>query len=306
MGRHHRLACGAKIRHSKGLLLKYVQSMDWDNIRFFLAVARAGTLSQAAIELGVTHVTVARRIDKLEALLDEQLFHRLHSGYQLTPVGEDLLPEAATIENAFLGFKQQLLSQSDSVSGELRLSVPEPCAIDLSPALAGFLWAYPDMRLEISSTMDKLDLNQLQAEVVIRVTDTPPEMLVGRELTRLSFAPYATDEYIAAKGRDLQQADWLLWQNADIDLERYLQHRDLVKNIHVLLRCDTNTQMFNALKSGMGVGIVTTHTADLHPQLKMLSDQVWGHRGLWILTHRNLRYSKRIKAFMQYMSDYDY
>ena len=102
--------------------------MDWDNVRFFLALARLGTLSRAAKSLGVTHVTVSRRIDRLEALLNETLFNRLQSGYTLTSVGENILPEAEAVEQAFIGFQRQVLSKSEAPTGELSISLPEPCA----------------------------------------------------------------------------------------------------------------------------------------------------------------------------------
>ena len=278
--------------------------MDWDNVRFFLAVAREGTLSHAATKLGVTHVTVSRRIDRLEEQLEEIIFNRLQSGYTLTPAGEDLLPEAEAIESAFLSFQQQALSQPSSAEGELRLSLPEPSAIDLSTALSGFLTHHPRITLRVSSTMDTLDINQLEAEVVLRITDSPPEMLVGRELTRLPFGPYASRAYVESHGRSLENADWIIWDNTDIKAEHYLKHFAGIKKANILMRSDTNIQMLEVLKAGSGVGIVTQPVADRCHELVPMSDKPWGDIGLWILTHRSLRHSKRIKLFMQYIVDY--
>lgn len=280
--------------------------MDWDNLRFFIALARKGTLSRAAEQLGVTHVTVSRRIDKLEALLNETLFNRLQSGYTLTAVGEQLLPEAEAVEQAFIDFQHQVASKSEAPSGELHLSLPEPCAIDLSPALCAFMQAYPEISLRVNSTMDTLNLNQLEAEVVIRVTNRPAEMLVGRELCKLPFGPYASKSYVKKHGRQLDNAQWLIWQKADIDVEAYLATQVEINNPRVVMRSDSNIQMLHILKAGGGVGIVTQRTADADPQLVALSPKPWGKMGLWVLTHRNLRYAKRVKQFMQFMGNYDF
>jgi len=279
--------------------------MDWDNVRFFLAVARLGTLSRAAKSLGVTHVTVSRRIDRLEALLNETLFNRLQSGYTLTAVGENILPEAEAVEQAFIGFQRQVLSKSEAPTGELSISLPEPCAIDLAPALADFIDTHPHINLRISSTMDTLNLNQLEAEVVIRVTNEPPEMLVGRELMKLPYGPYAAKRYVEAHGRDLDNANWVIWQNVETRVEDYLAAFAGIKNSRVVMHSDTNTQMLHALKAGCGIGIVTQQVAEACPDLVALSPKPWGEMGLWILTHRNLRYAKRIKQFMQFMGEYD-
>src|ERR1700752_4572511 len=113
---------------------------EWTDLRYFLELARAGTLSGASRKLEVEHTTVARRIDRLEQQLNATLFDRSREGYELTEMGHALMPHAETMESAALAAQDQLSGNEVAVRGVVRLGVPEVLGVRvITPLLAHFL-----------------------------------------------------------------------------------------------------------------------------------------------------------------------
>lgn len=277
--------------------------MDWDDIRYFLALARTGSLSRAARELGVTHVTVSRRITRLEESFKVRLFDRRQSGYQLTAAGKRLLPESEAVEQRCQRFQRQLLGQSDLPEGTLTVSVPESAVVDLTPAIAAFMAAYPGIELTVLETPEQLNLNQLQAEVVIRITDNPPDLLVGRQLTDLSFNAYGHRDYIATLNGDFSQADWGVWQP---DAEMGQAEAYLAKSFNeprISLRTRSNGHLLSMVRQGAVMGVLSSCAAERYPELQAAFPESLIRRKFWLLTHRDLKDAARVRCFMQFMKD---
>ena len=199
--------------------------MDWDDIRYFLVLARTGSLSAAARVLGVTHVTVSRRITRLETERGVKLFDRRQKGYLLSTAGERLMAEGEAVENSCLDFERKIRGQSDVLSGPLTISIPETALIDLSVPIAAFMRSYPDVQLTVLATSEQLNLNQLQADVLIRMTDTPPELLVGRQLAEIPLYAYGRKDYVKEINGDIDGANWVIWQAVFGKSEGSISHR---------------------------------------------------------------------------------
>ncbi|WP_022958061.1 LysR family transcriptional regulator [Spongiibacter tropicus] len=278
--------------------------MDWDDIRYFTVLARSGSLSSAARTLGVTHVTVARRIDRLETQRKVKLFDRRQSGYRLTTAGERLMSDAEVVEESCLHFERKIRGQSDVLAGPLTLSIPETTLIDLSAPLAEFMRRYPDIELTVFATSEQHNLNQSQADILIRITDHPPELLVGRKLTDIPMYAYGTREYLDSIGGDMKKASWVIWQAAFGKNfgDRYF--RNMVEDAHITLRTNSNSQLVAMVRQGVVLGLMTAPIARRYPELLPISDTPLVTSELWLLTHSDLRDSARVRCFMKFISEW--
>ncbi len=277
--------------------------MDWDDIRYFLALARAGTLSKAARGLGVTHVTVARRIARLEEGHQLRLFDRRQNGYRLSAAGERLLVEGESVERVCQQFERQMLGLSDVPEGALTVSVPEHSLIDLTPSITAFMRAYPGIKLTVLATSEELNLNQLQADVVIRMTNTPPELLVGRCLTQIALYHYGRRDYLASIQGDIKQADWAVWAVQSDSADEKLYLHELLPHAHVAMRTNSNSQLLAMVREGGVLALLAEPIARLYPELVVVDKSPVATLGLWLLTHSDLRDAARVRCFMQFMAE---
>ncbi|WP_295870639.1 LysR family transcriptional regulator [uncultured Zhongshania sp.] len=277
--------------------------MDWDDIRYFLVLARTGSLSAAARVLGVTHVTVARRITRLETERGVKLFDRRQKGYLLSTAGERLMAEGEAVEESCLHFERKIRGQSDVLSGPLTISIPETSLIDLSAPIAAFMKSYPDVQLTVLATSEQLNLNQLQADVLIRMTDTPPELLVGRRLAEIPLYAYGREDYVEQINGDYESANWAIWQAVFGKSEGDKYFRTLVAEPHITLRTNSNSQLLAMVRQGDSLGLMSAQIAAQYPELVPVSDTPLVTTGLWILTHSDLRHSAKVRCFMQFMAE---
>src|SRR5690554_1981895 len=187
------------------------QAQNWDDLRVFLAVARAGSLSGAARALGVNHSTVFRRIGAFEQMLGVRLFERLPNGYLLTPAGEAMREGALRVEEEIAGLSRKVTRQDLRLSGTVRVTTIDMLAFGLLPRhIAGFRKDYPGIEIELVVGNATLNLGRREADIALRVGSEPPESLVGRRVGRLVFAVYGSADYCAEKrDPDLAQHDWI-------------------------------------------------------------------------------------------------
>ncbi|QQD19155.1 LysR family transcriptional regulator [Spongiibacter nanhainus] len=278
--------------------------MDWDDIRYFMVLARTGSLSQAAKVLGVTHVTVSRRITRLEQQRQVKLFDRRQSGYRLTTAGERLLTEGEAVEESCMHFERKIRGQSDVLAGPLTLSIPETTLLDLSAPIAAFMCRYPAIELTVFATSEQHNLNQSQADVLIRMTDHPPELLVGRQLAVVPMYAYGTRGYLDSIDGDMSRADWVIWQAAFGRAEGDKYFRNMVQDAHITLRTNSNSQLVAMVRQGVVLGLMTAPIARRYPELLPASEQPLVSSQIWLLTHADLRDSARVRCFMQFMTEW--
>jgi DNA-binding transcriptional LysR family regulator len=185
-----------------------MQGLDWDDVRYFLEVVRAGSLTQAAQRLGVNQTTVSRRITALEDRLGKNLFERLGNGWLITPVGERLVTSAENMAEEVHAIERQVMAESHELSGKLRVTVADVFTQYLvMPALRSFTQQYPDVDLEIIATRNLLDLASREADVALRSTDEPPANLVGKRITQIAHAIYGSLEILESTRADSYSGD---------------------------------------------------------------------------------------------------
>lgn len=274
--------------------------MDWDDARMFLAFAREGSFSAAAKRLGVQHSTISRRIHALEKDLSTALLERSSTGYVLTPAGEQLTESATRMERELLSFEAASSGQSDIPSGELHVTaIANMASTVLMPLFAGFNAAYPNIDLRLEVTNNSVRLAERDADVALRQTNTPGETLIGTRLVTVASAVYGAADYCAAVAAGRTPEKWV-----GVDCCDY--HRTWTKQAwphldHSFCVDDTSLTVA-ALREGLGVGFLPCFLGDNEPSLVRFREPEKKHElGLWLLYHRDLKRTKRVTLFRQYM-----
>lgn len=278
--------------------------MNWDDLRYLLAVDRQGTLSAAAKSLGVNHTTVSRRLSALEDEVGVRLFDRKPDGYVATQAGADIVGVAQEVEEQIQTLDRKVLGQDARLSGSLRVTTVDIVALLHTEALIGFSRRYPNIALEISADNRPLSLTKREADVALRFTNKPPENLVGRRVLRAEFALYAHKNLVDELGADppLETYPWLAWDErvgARIT-DQWMRHN--VPNARISCRLDSTAVFVGSLAAGMGIGFMTCFVGDENPDLVRLRPPEEGFgMDLWLLTHEDLRNTARVRAFMEHM-----
>lgn len=282
------------------------RALDWNDLRYVLAVHEAGSLAGAARSLGVNHTTVLRRMNAFEAELGVRLFERLPAGYVLTSAGEALLPAARSVAETITALERRIAGQDLRLSGSLRVATTDTLALSvLSPHLARFRADHGGVELEVSTSNTMANLTQRDADVAIRPALDPPESLVGRRVCSVALAVYASPAYLkkTPARRRLEDHVWVAPDDslASTSVSRYLR-RELA-GVTISLRADSYMVLRDAAVSGLGVAALPCYLGDRSPGLVRVRDPLPQlATELWILTHEDLRNTARVRAFVDFMA----
>jgi DNA-binding transcriptional LysR family regulator len=281
--------------------------VHWDDLRYALALARGGTLSAAAERLGVSHTTVSRRLRALEERVGATLFEVGPEGYAATAAGEDLVAVAARLEAETLALESRVLGRDERLAGALRVSVMELVLRGFHRAFGSFVAAHPEVALTVTATDDEVSLTRREADVALRLNNTPPEHLVGRRLGGVQFDVYASRALVDRVGADapLGAYPWIAWDerlNAQW-LDAWLAEH--APGARVVLRVDTGAAaMHDLIAAGAGVQFLARFEGEADPSLVCLGPgDPFARRDLWILTAPELRHTPRVRAFMDHMAE---
>ena len=276
-----------------------MQGLNWDDVRYFLEVVRAGSVSQAAQRLGVNQTTASRRITALEDQLGKKLFERLGNGWVITTVGERLVASAENMAEEVHAIERQVLAESQELSGKLRVTVADVCTQQLLiPAVKTFTRQYPDVDVEIIATRDFLNLAARQADVALRSTDEPPANLVGKCVTRLAYAIYGTQEWLGKVQADSSRGDIpsITWIGDGHTRPPWIE-KSFPKCRRVYRTSELGV-MLQMARQGIGLAQVPCALGDCDPLLHRIPARyVEPGWGLWVLSHVDLRTTARVRIF---------
>mgnify|MGYP002725752256 CR=1 FL=1 len=280
--------------------------MDWDDLRFFLAVAKSGSLSGAARSLGVNHSTVFRRIQAFEDKSGVRLFDRLPSGYALTVAGDDMLASVEKVSAEIDAMDRRLTGRDLKLSGPLVITTTNTLAHWLLfPHLTAFKADYPGIDLELVLDTEFFNLSKRQADIAVRPTSNPPDTLVGRRLAEIAFAPYASKTYLKANDitDGLSGHTWIGFGDNLSHLAAAAWMRKNLTGAPIALRVNNLIGLLDAAMTGMGVAQLPCFMGDQESNLKRLRPPEPDiTSGLWLLTHEDLRNTARVRAFMDFMA----
>jgi DNA-binding transcriptional LysR family regulator len=284
--------------------------LDWNDLRYFLAVARDGSTLAAAKALRVSQTTVARRIAALEAALGFPLFEKRQAGYALTPAGQDLIDRAEQVERAANGFAEAAAAQSRDVSGIVKITTEEVYAITLlAPLLRELHETYPEIVIELDTSQLVRDLGAGEADISLRSTKTQnqPAGLVGRQLCIDDWALYCSRDYSARHGVpttlvELRKHAFIgggggnLW----IHYQEWLQSLGLESQ--VAMHHTTSGGLLSGVRSGFGIAVLPCVIADDDTDLvRCLAPRSDHGRNLWLFTHERCRHTPRVRAVIDFL-----
>jgi DNA-binding transcriptional LysR family regulator len=279
--------------------------IDWDDIRYFLAVARGGSVRAAALGLGVNHATVLRRIAQLEDRLGAQMFEKLPSGYRLTAAGEEVVELAKQMEAASLQLETRVLGRDQSVRGLLRVTLaPTLTTHLLMPDFADFTRLHPDIEMEILSSGELANLTNREADVAIRVAydrKTLPLNLHGLKGPELFGGIYISRDRLAAwRAGATEPMRWIvISMNGIPDWARSVK----VHTAGVPFRTTDGQAQIVAVRQGLGITTLPCFVGDADPLLARVPEtELHMYGTLWLLTHGETRKTKRVRLFMEFVS----
>lgn len=253
---------------------------DWNDLRYFLAVARAGSTMAAAKKMRVSQATVSRRIRVLENAVATALFVRSPSGYTLTARGETMIAEAEAVETAVARFADRIAAETRHLSGKVRLTTVETVANDwIIPILPAFRLVHPDVQVEIITSNEYLDLSRGEADIAIRFGMKPTQdSLIVRHLIDLEESVYASTETVAQLGMPASYADIARYPMVLMSEDRMGVTRGwldkVAGGIHVAHRADTFSGILASVKAGLGGSVLPCLMGDNEPQLVRLFDPI--------------------------------
>ena len=273
--------------------------MDWDDVRHFLALARTGSVRAAGATLGVSHSTVARRVESLETRLGAKLFDRHRDGYLLTEAGHEMVVGAERVEREMAALERGLAGQDARLDGPVRVTCTDPfIARILLRALAGLCAKHPGIELELDADARNLDLSKREADVALRAflpTAAPPEHLIGRRLVPITLCNYVGR---APAGRLDAEARPLRWLGSSRNkLAGELVGSSSYPELPIWGTFDSMEVMAEAARAGFGMAMLPTYVGDADPDLTRMDRPDIRHvADFWLLSHRDLRENARLKA----------
>lgn len=284
-----------------------MHSPHWDDLRFVLAVAEAGSLAGAARSLRVNHTTVLRRLGAYEARLGVRLFERLPTGYVPSPVGEAMIAGLREVDAAIHEVERRAAGHDLRLSGTVRLATTDTLMASLLPdALALVRKNHPGIAIEVTTANAPVVLTRREADIALRPTSAPPETLIGRRIASIGYALYAAENYLATRSASPLAAH--AWIGPDDSLREAAIARWLRRSLPGLLpelRADSLLGLRELARAGLGVAPLPCYLGDGVEGLARLPGQGRIELGsaLWLLTHQDLRRVARIDAVVRALAD---
>lgn len=281
--------------------------MDWDDFRLVQAIATHRSLAGAAAALGINQSTVFRRLGALEERLGTRLFERHRTGYAPTAAGEEMVALAERMAEDITGFERRVSGRDLRPTGELRVTTAHTMLTHLLiPVLATFRRTHPGIRLDLVISETELNLSKRDADVAIRATDRPPDVLVGRRLAEIAWAVYGAPGVIGGRRFDPAEArlyDWVGFAAnlAGLKAAKWLaQHVEPARQVLTLSNVLGLTE---AAAAGIGLAMAPCFLGDATPGLTRLTapDPTLAS-GLWALTHPDLRTTARVRVFLDHVA----
>jgi DNA-binding transcriptional LysR family regulator len=266
---------------------------DWNDLRYFLAVARQGSTLAAANTLRVNQSTVQRRLAVLEQAIGSRLVERLPTGYRLTETGLALRPHAEAVEAAVEAFRRQTASVDTELTGTVRVTCAEGIAyLVLTPLLEKFHARHPGLRVDVILTDRILDLAKGEADVAIRAAQLEDSTLVGRKISDLSWGFYSTPGYAERHGGMTGTED--VGRHSVIAFDGEVADIQVAKWLRSVAPDD--------VKSGVGTALLPSHIGDTDGDLvRLLGPLKEPLSACYLLAHPDLHKTPRVRAFFDFM-----
>jgi DNA-binding transcriptional LysR family regulator len=284
-------------------------TLNWDDVRIFLAVARAGQILGAARRLELNHATVSRRVVALEESLRAKLFRRLTTGTELTEAGERFLGVAERMESDMIAARAEIAGEGSHVSGVVRIGAPDGFGVAfLAQRLGALTERHPQLAIQLVPVPRSFSLSRREADIAITV-DRPTEgRLVAGKLVDYALALYASRGYVEAHGMPGRPDDLarhrLVGYVPDLVISPTLDYAtEIWPNWQAAYAVSSALGQTEAVRSGAGIGILHTFVARAYPDLVPMEAFAPIRRSYWLVYHESVRPLRRIQAVSAYISE---
>ncbi len=282
--------------------------LDWQDLRFFLAILRAGSLTAAARRLRVNQSTASRRLQGLEEAAGARLLERTPSGYRPTAAGERVVPAAERLEAEAFAIERSLTGLECRVEGAVRLTATEGIGTYfVAPALRDLSRAHPALEVELVLDQRTLSLSRREADLALRLARPRQPGLVARRLVEVASTLYASPRYLEERGRPA--ASGALRGHAvlayDESLAAVPESRWMAARagdaLHVL-RTNSVLVQLQAAQAGLGLALLPCYLAEGTGLVRALPLAAGVRRELWLVVHADLQHTARIRAVIEFLA----
>lgn len=281
--------------------------LNWDDMRYFLALCRKNSFVSAANELRVTHSTVARRITALETSLQTLLFHRNEKGCTVTPAGEKLIVFAEQIESTVLNIEESVSGYNNQLSGSIRIGAPDGIGNCYLAACLGRLQArHPSLDIELVAVPMYYSLSKREIDILITVKKPTVGNVIVRKLTNYKLGMFASEEYLATTASITHKKDLknhqIIGYIDDLLFDSDLQFmEEITPGLTSQFRCTTVVAQMNAVAAGAGIGVIPYFMAHLEERIiPVLPEQII-ERGYWLQVNPESRQLARVRATIDFL-----
>lgn len=282
--------------------------LEWDGLRFLLALYEKKTLKAAAAELEVDQTTVGRRIVALEAQLGTRVFKKSSEGYFLTLAGERILPTVRATEQAILSLQRSIAGEDDQAVGKVRIAMPGALANHwLIPRISPLLRKHSKLEIEFLTGPEVVNLARRDADLALRLVRPTQKDLIVRKIGKIELALYGHSSlwkrlHKPMRPEDIETLPFIgLFEAATSELERSMLRR-IEPYLRYSLRSAAWSSVFNAVQSGLGIGVLPTFMVDGNKELIRLTLVDSVQDSLWLVVHPEIVKSARVRAVMDFIS----
>lgn len=281
--------------------------MEWDDLRYVLAVQRAGSVAAAARALGVSNVTVFRRLETIEQKLGARLFERKRQGYVATAAALEIVEQAARIDEQVRDLEARVSRHDRQVRGTVRLTTVDTWgALLLPPLIAKLGRLHPALHVNLNVNSELLSIARHEADIALRSTDAPPENLVGHRLGPIRYSVYAAKS-LAGRRRtrlDLARVPWVGLQPVPAghlnSITQWIRRNGYQPRIG--FSSNSVLELAMAVRAGVGVGIISNVLADALGGVVAVSPEISElNRDIWLLVHPDLREVTRVATVYAFL-----
>ncbi|MFC5387125.1 LysR family transcriptional regulator [Aquamicrobium segne] len=282
--------------------------MNWDDVRIFLAVARAGQILGAARRLELNHATVARRLDALENALRAKLFRRLTTGSELTLAGKRFLEIAERMEAGMIAARSAVAEADEEISGSVRIGAPDGFGVAfLARHLGDLTRQHRDLTVQLVPVPRFFSLSRREADIAITVERPQEGRLVAGKLVDYTLGLFASRDYAARHGLPKNAAE--LSQHAlvgyvpDLIVSPSLDYEaEFSPHWHSAFAISSALGLAQAVQAGAGIGILHTFIARSMPDLIPVEAAAPIRRSYWLVYHETMRPLRRVQAVARFIT----
>jgi len=282
-----------------------ISQLTWDDLRIIKTLSECGNRSATAEKLRINVSTVSRRVAQVEQTLGVTLFDHRRAGYMLTAEGLELRALSERVELDIVSVARRVSCESQEPLGKLRITTSDSLLLYfLTPIIADFKALNKGITIEVLVGNETLNLARDESDIAVRATKNPLESLVGRKLATIAWAPYGRIKTISTKAPSTEALYGQAWVSysgslSNLKATKYIERRVAANNISY--RTNSVAGASAAIASGLGLGFlpcmlgdITLELARVGPVVTELNDE------LWLLTHPDIRKSRRVQAFMSF------